>query len=202
MKTLPQGCSIQPITLGDVARFVNSYARCSTRRDAMPEARLRTQLTAPGLDLATSAQLIRDPNDDPAAAGTVSHREPHVTVCAWGLVDETHLGLGIGRCLHGRILERARAAIEMAPGGARVVLLRNTLDGDVAANAFLEATVTLKHAATGECQSSFANHLRLPNGPTASPWPRSIRRETSRRSSERRGGVPELLRDGRRFFRS
>jgi mycothiol synthase len=142
MNALPQGYSMQPIALDDVprlARFVNAYARRFTGRDVMSEDRLRTQLTTPGLDLATSAQRIRDPSGEPIAAGIVFHRDPHVAVHAWGFVDETHLGVGIGRCLHGWILERARTAVGMAPDDARVVLLQNTFDGDAAANAFLEA---------------------------------------------------------------
>lgn len=142
MHGLPQGYSMRSATLDDLprlARFVNANARRFTGRDAMSEDQLRTQLTAPGLDLATSAQLIRDPSDEPIAAGFVFHREPHVTVHAWGLVDEAHLGAGIGRCLHDWILERARTAVGMAPDGARVVVLQITFDSDTAAKAFLKA---------------------------------------------------------------
>ncbi len=142
MDALPQGYSMLPITLGDVprlARLANAYACRFTGRDAMSEKRMELMLSVPGMELTESARLVLDRVGSVAGAGFVFHRDPHVTIHAWGLVDESHLGVGIGRCLHGWILERARTAVEMAPDDARVVVLQNTFDSDAAANAFLEA---------------------------------------------------------------
>jgi len=120
-----------------LTRFANAYTRRWSGRDVMTEERLRVMLSSPGLDLATSARLVLDPDDDLVAAGFVFHRDPHVTVHAWGLVGEAHQGLGIGRCLHDWILDRSQAAVGMAPDGARVVLHQNTFEGDAAAEAFV-----------------------------------------------------------------
>lgn len=120
-----------------LARFVNAYARRWSGRDAISDEQLHVMLSSPGVDLATSARLILDSAGDPAAAGAVFHREPHVTVHGWGFVGEAHQGLGIGRSLHDWILERAQRAIELAPAGARVVIHQNTFAGDAAAEAFL-----------------------------------------------------------------
>ncbi len=142
MDILPPGYSMQPITLGDVprlARFANAHARRFTGRDAMSEKRMELMLSVPGMELAESARLVLDRAGNVAGAGFVFHRDPHVTIHAWGLVHEAHLGVGIGRCLHDWIIERARAVVGMAPDDARVVVLQNTFDGDAAAEAFLEA---------------------------------------------------------------
>ena len=142
MGSLPQGYSMQSITLGDVprlAQFANAYVRRFTGRNAMSEKRMELMLSAPGMDLAESARVILDSAGDLAGAGFVFHRDPHVSVHAFGLVGEAYLGLGIGRCLHSWMFERAQSAVEIAPKDARVVIRQNTFDGDKAAEAFLEA---------------------------------------------------------------
>ena len=171
MRSLPQEYSTQPITLDDVARlarFVNTYARRFTGRDTTSEDQLRARLTTPGLDPATSARLIRDSGDEPIAAGIVFHREPHVTVHAWGLVDEAHLEVGIGRCLHDWILERARTVVGMAPDDARVVVLQRTFDGVADAEAFLEA------AGFAQTRHYWRMSIDLHTDPSPPVWPAGI----------------------------
>ncbi len=141
MNSLARGYSMQSVTMADTSRLTrlaNEYAHRWSGRDAITEEHLRVMLSSPGFDLATSARLILDPDGALVAAGLVFHRDPHVTVHAWGLVGEAHQRLGIGRCLHDWILERSQTTLGMAPAGARVVIHQNTFDGDEAAEAFLQ----------------------------------------------------------------
>ncbi len=186
MSPLPQGYSMQSVTLGDVprlARLVNGYARRFTGRDAMSEHQLRRRLTAPGLDLAASTRLVRGPNDEPIGAALVLHREPHVTVHAWGLVDEAHLGVGIGRCLHDWILERARTVVGMAPDDSRVVVLQTTFDGDAVAEAFLQA------AGYAQTRHTWRMSTDLRDPPPPPEWPDRLRVRTFDPESDLEAGV-------------
>lgn len=171
MNSAPRGYSMQSITLDDVprlARFSNAYARRFTGRDGMSEKRMKLMLSAPGLNLAESARLVLDPDESVAGAGFVFHRDPHVMVFAWGLVDEAHLGIGIGRCLHAWILERSHMAVDLAPKDTRVVLVQNTFDGDEDAEAFLEA------AGYSQTRHYWRMAVELNGPPAAARWPDGI----------------------------
>jgi len=140
MEHAPVKYSSQPVAPGDLTRlteFANRYSHRWTGRDIIAEESLRTMLTTPGLDLATSARQVLDSSGAVVAAAIVFHRDPHVTVHAWGLVDPAHQRRGIGRSIHGFILTRAGQAATRAPAEARVVVHQQTFDGDAAAETFL-----------------------------------------------------------------
>jgi ribosomal protein S18 acetylase RimI-like enzyme len=141
MQVVSPGFSISAATTDDLpclARFVNEHSRRWTGRDAKTVEQLATMLSTPGFDLASSGRLVRDPSGALAGASFVFHRDPHVTVHAWGLVGEAHLGKGVGTCLHGWILDRSDRALERAPDGVRVVVRQIVFDGDETAGAFLK----------------------------------------------------------------
>ncbi len=168
MQTLPSGYSSQPVTLDDVPRitqFGNADARRFTGRDVMSEERMEIKLSAPNMNLVDSARLILDPGGSPAAAGLVFHRDPHVTIHAWGLVGEEHRKLGLGRWIHDWILKRSQTAIERAPTGARVVIRQHTFDGDTTAEAFLG------NAGYTRTRNYWRMAIELDTAPPPPEWP-------------------------------
>jgi mycothiol synthase len=140
MSSLPLGYSSRPTVMADLSQLTglaNSYSRLFIGRDMLSEERLRTMFSAPGIDPSASARLVLDSGSALVGAGLVFHRDPHVTVRGWGLVDNAHQRLGIGTSLHQWILERADAAVAMAPANARVIICQQTFDKDTAAEMFL-----------------------------------------------------------------
>lgn len=140
MDSPPPKYSSRPITMSDLARltqFANAYSRRFTGRDMVSEERLRTMFGTPGFDLAASSCQVLDADDVLVAAGILFHRDPHVALHAWGLVDEEHQGLRIGTYLHGWLLRQSKEAAANAPAHARVIVRQQTFDGDVSAETFL-----------------------------------------------------------------
>jgi mycothiol synthase len=175
MHSLPDGYSEQTMTIEDVprlTRFVNRLARRWIERDVISEDRLRLTVSVPGIDLAESARLIFAANDVLAAAGFVFHRDPHVTVHGWGLVDVPHQGLGIGRWLHDWILTRSRDALQMAPADARLVVRQTSFNGDAASDAFLV------NAGYTRTRHYWRMLIELTEPPATPEWPDGIALDT------------------------
>ena len=79
MQILPPGYSMESLAMSDVPRltqFANTYARRWSGRDMITEEQLQIVLSAPGLDLATSARLVPDPDNALATTDLVFHRDP------------------------------------------------------------------------------------------------------------------------------
>ena len=97
MNSLPCGYTTQPMTMADTSRLtrlVSAYANRWSERAVMTKEHLRVMLSSPELDIATSARLVLDPDGTLVAAGFVFHRDPYVTVHAWGLSARRTRGSG------------------------------------------------------------------------------------------------------------
>lgn len=171
MEHLPAGYLSRPIAMAELpclTRFANAYSRRFTGRDMVTVESLRTMLSTPGLDLATSTRQVLDSEDALVAAGILFHRDPHVTLHAWGLVDEAHQGLRIGTYLHDWLLRRSEEALAAAPADARVIVRQQAFDGDASAATFL------RRAGYAETRHYWRMLIEFEDPPASPVWPKGI----------------------------
>lgn len=171
MRGLPQGYTARPATVDDgdvIVRIVNESSRRIRGRDAGTPEQIRAQLVMPGIDLSQDTRLVFDPEGDLAALGSCLHFAPHVHVQCDGLVAEGHLGKGIGTALLAWIEDRAQRAVELAPPGARVVLMQSTDDRSTAARAFLD-----EHGFSA-CRHFVRMLIEMTAPPPQPEWPAGI----------------------------
>ncbi len=142
MDNLPVGYTMRSATLDDIddiAAVINAYARPLIGEDLYPTEYVRRFLTTPGFCLADSCKLVSSDTGGLAGLALVMDiQPPHVQIMGWGIVLQKDQGKGIGSMLHAWMEPRARQAIDKAPPDARVFLMQNLFDQDVAGKAFLD----------------------------------------------------------------
>ncbi|MFC2106514.1 hypothetical protein ACFLS0_07180 [Candidatus Bipolaricaulota bacterium] len=97
---MPNGYTARPATLDDInaiANLVNQYTLRLIGEPYLPVEHLHKYLTVPGLNVATSSQLVFSPQETLAGfALMMDIQSPYVKITGWGFVPEAEQGKGIG----------------------------------------------------------------------------------------------------------
>ena len=129
---LPEGYTQRPVKMEDidgVVDLVNADAEQIIGMEKFSADEFLPEWTTPRFELDRDTRLVIAPDGSVAGYYEVWDLEnPHVQIFCWGRVHPAHTGRGVGTHLLGWAEERARQAIPLAPGEARVKLLVDALD--------------------------------------------------------------------------
>jgi len=131
---LPSGFTMRPARPSDAEALTAMFNADSERILGVhlhDIDNLLTEWRTPGFDLDRDTRVVVDSSGSPAGYAEVWDTDPpHVRIWAWGCVDPSRRGCGIGSALVAWQDERGRQALAHAPAGSRVSVRQtaSTLD--------------------------------------------------------------------------
>jgi ribosomal protein S18 acetylase RimI-like enzyme len=139
---LPDGYTVRPATLDDVAITVTLRNICSQAEQGInieDEHRRRAEWSEQGFDIDTETRLIFALNGNLAAMADLWHGiPPHVRMHWWASVHPDHTGRGIGTALARWAAFQSETLLHLAPPDTLVRLTTGIGSTNVAAKTVLE----------------------------------------------------------------
>ena len=138
----PEGYVPRPARIEDaeaIALMMNAHAQAYMHRDVTSGEDLGRQMQMPGIDMARDSCLVESPSGEIAGIGFAFAFEPFVQVHSIGVVALDYRGNGLGSAILDWIEDRARAAVERAAPGTRVVLDQGMDEREVDGRRLLES---------------------------------------------------------------
>ncbi len=143
----PRGYTVRPATWNDLAGVAELFLRADTAdwgEADVTEMVIRHDWDDPNLDLATDTWLVSE--EAPGGAGAanlvayafVLSVDSHRQLQAWGVVDPSHRGRGLGSYLLDVMEARAAEHAELAPAEGEVVFRPGAIAPDDAAHRLIE----------------------------------------------------------------